>query len=68
MDEKQIIAKKQNGDLKMVCNIMDLSIANVSVILKRPTSKRYPEVVAVLAKVIEARERAVSEVKESLTL
>jgi hypothetical protein len=66
MDEKQIIAKKQIGDLKTVCNIMDLSIANVSVILKRPTSKRYPEVVAVLAKVIEARERAVSEVKESL--
>jgi len=62
MNTEQIIFKKQIGDIKQVAEIIGESYANTCKLIQRTNAKRHPEVIAVLAKIIEARELAKKEV------
>jgi len=63
MDEKQILAKKQTGDTKLVAEMIGVSYFNADVILKRPKSKRYAKAIEALRKIIENREMLLSEAR-----
>jgi hypothetical protein len=60
--EKQIIEKKQMGDMNVVAQVLSkkhnryISASYASIILTRPKSKLYVDAIEVLRKVIESRE------------
>ena len=65
--EKQIIEKKQYGDINLVAQILTkktgryISTNYVTQILKRPKTKLYPDAVQALKQVINSREQLISE-------
>ena len=65
MDTKQILEKKQYGDIKSVAEILNVNYPNVQIILRRPNSKLHTKAVNALAKIIEAREKIIQEEKQA---
>ena len=60
MTEKQIFEKKKVGDIKLMSEMLGISQANASIILKRPKSKKYSKAIAALRQIIEAREALIA--------
>lgn len=68
MTDKQIINKRKVGDHVQVANILGITPDVVKVTLLRPNSKRYPEVLLVLRRIVESREKLTQEIKEELSI
>lgn len=62
MTKEEITQKKKHGDLKTVGAILGISEQNAYVALKREGSKYHNEVINILERVIEMRERLSQEV------
>jgi len=56
MKVKQIIERKQVGDLKIAAQVIGIDASNARVALRRPGSKYHDKVVAVLSNLIHHRE------------
>ena len=56
MKLKDILKKKEVGDLKIVAKIISIDAANARAALRRPGSKHHDKVVAVLSSLIHHRE------------
>lgn len=63
MDTKQILEKKQKGDIKLVAEILDVSDENARKILNRPNAKMHKRAITALEKIIIDRERTLQEAK-----
>ena len=61
MTEKQIIEKKNVGDIKLIAEMLGISQANASITLKRPKSKKFKKAIAALRQIIEAREALLNQ-------
>lgn len=59
-DNSKLLEKKKVGDISLVAQKLGINPGVVTMTLKRPKSKRYKEVIATLAKVIEVREQILS--------
>jgi hypothetical protein len=59
MKRQEIIKKKQNGDMAVAAKMIGVTRVHANVIWSRPGSKRYPELLESLEKIIEAREKLV---------
>jgi uncharacterized Zn finger protein len=62
MTEKQIIEKKNYGDMKLMARMLGISQSNATMILSRPNSKKYQEAIEALKKIIEAREALMAQI------
>lgn len=64
--EKQIIEKKQTGDMNVVAQVLSkkhnryISASYASIILTRPKSKLYADAIEVLRQVVETREQLIA--------
>lgn len=52
----ELMAKKRQGDYKLIGEMLGLNTRHVEIIFKRPNSKRHPAVMGALTKIIAARE------------
>jgi len=66
MNTKQILIKKEVGDIKEVSKIMGISSDYTLKILNRPTAKLHHTAINILKKIIEAREKLYEEVKNEI--
>jgi len=67
MTDQEIIKKQRYGDMVEVAKILDVTPAVVEKSLKRQASKRYPDTILVLRRIIEARESLRVEVQKELS-
>lgn len=67
LSEKQIIEKKQMGDMNVIAQVLTkkhgryISASYASIILTRPKSKLYNDAVTTLTQIVEAREQLINE-------
>uniref|UniRef100_UPI0032180CB9 hypothetical protein n=1 Tax=uncultured Draconibacterium sp. TaxID=1573823 RepID=UPI0032180CB9 len=54
--DSEIIQCKEYGDMAEVARTMNISRHNATMILRRPTSKRYKEAIGILRELVEARQ------------
>lgn len=57
MKREEVNEKKQTGDMVIAGKMIGVSGVHANVIWARPSSKRYPELLEALSKIIESREK-----------
>lgn len=55
--DTEILKNKEYGEVAEVARIMGLSRANVTMILRRPNSKKFAEAIRILREIVEARQQ-----------
>jgi hypothetical protein len=66
VDISKLILKKRVGDIALIAEIIGESKANTDILLKRTGAKKHLKAVYALAKVIEARESLIEEIKKTI--
>lgn len=64
MDTKQILEKKQIGDVVTVANMLKVNYSNADKILRRPNSKRHEQAMMALKQIVETRESLIAKCNE----
>ena len=67
MSKREELRKKiQIGDWKLVGKILGIKTHNAYMSFLRPTSKRFPDVVAAIEKIVENREELLTNPKNNI--
>lgn len=67
MEEKQILEKKQYGDIQVIAQVLSnksgkyISTGYITQILTRPESQYYKDAIETLRKIVEYREQLIQE-------
>lgn len=56
-DKSKLLEKKQYGDNVTIAKMLNTTSLNVSQLMRRPNAKRHQAAIEALAKVIEARDK-----------
>lgn len=61
MKREEVNEKKQTGDMATAGKMIGVSREHANVIWSRPTSKRFPDLLEALTKIIESREKLMAQ-------
>ena len=64
LTEKELLDRKEIGDIKVVAAIIDVDYFNAAKILKRTNSKLHSQAIEALRLVVESRENLIKKAKE----
>lgn len=66
MNTQEVMKKKRRGDVLLASQMLGINYGNARVIIQRPGTRRYTEMMAALVRIIAAREELISEGRESV--